>query len=143
MVKATINDKELDFPDDLLYSKAHQWAKIDGNIVSVGITSYAADQLGEITFVDVEGVEGAEVSQDVDGSGDPVDCTVESQKGVGDIFCPISGKVVEVNPDLMDEPEKVNENPYAAWLFKVEASNLDAEKGNLISAADYVASIQK
>lgn len=143
MVKATINDKELDFPDNLLYSKAHQWLKIEGNIVTIGITSFAADQLGEITFVDVEGIEGADVSQDVDGSGDPVDCTVESQKGVGDIFSPVSGKVVEVNPDLMDEPEKVNEDPYgAAWLFKVEASNLDAEKGNLISAADYVASVQ-
>ena len=143
MVKATINEKELDFPDDLLYSKAHQWAKIEGNIVTVGVTSFASDQLGEITFVDVEGAEGADVSQDVDGSGDPVDCTVESQKGVGDVFCPVSGKVVEVNPSLMDEPEKVNEDPYgAAWLFKVEASNLDAEKGNLISAADYVASIK-
>jgi len=143
MVKATINDKELDFPDNLLYSKAHQWLKIEGNIVTVGITSFAADQLGEITFVDVEGIDGADVSQDVDGSGDPVDCTVESQKGVGDIFSPVSGKVVEVNPDLMDEPEKVNEDPYgAAWLFKVEASNLDAEKGNLISAADYVASVK-
>ncbi len=143
MVKATINDKELDFPDNLLYSKAHQWLKIEGNIVTVGITAFAADQLGEITFVDVEGIDGADVSQDVDGSGDPVDCTVESQKGVGDIFSPVSGKVVEVNPDLMDEPEKVNEDPYgAAWLFKVEASNLDAEKGNLISAADYVASVK-
>jgi glycine cleavage system H protein len=143
MVKATIGDKELDFPDGLLYSKAHQWVKIDGNIVTVGITSFAADQLGEITFVDVEGVEGAEISQDVDGSGDPLDCTVESQKGVGDIFAPISGKITKVNPTLMDEPEKVNEDPYgAAWLFKVEASNLNAEKGKLLSAADYIASIQ-
>ena len=143
MVKATINDKELDFPDDIFYIKAHQWAKIDGKIITVGISSFAADQLGEITFVDVEGLEGATLSQDVDGAGDPIDCTVESQKAVGDIFSPLSGKVIEVNSDLMDEPEKINEDPYGAgWLFKIEASNLDAEKGNLSSATEYIGSIQ-
>ena len=143
MVKATVGDKELDFPEDILYIKAHQWAKIEGNIVTVGISAFAQDQLGEITFVDVEAIEGAEVSQDVDGAGDPVDCTVESQKGVGDIFAPVSGKVVEINGALFDAPETLNSDPYGAgWLFKVEASNLDAEKGNLLSAQDYIASIQ-
>jgi glycine cleavage system H protein len=134
MVKATIGDKELDFPEDILYIKAHQWAKIEGNIVTVGISAFAQDQLGEITFVDVE---------DVDGAGDPVDCTVESQKGVGDIFAPVSGKVVEINGALFDAPETLNSDPYGAgWLFKIEASNLDAEKGNLLSAQNYIASIQ-
>ena len=142
MVKKTVGDKELNFPDDLLYTKVHQWAKIDGNKVTVGITDFAQSQLGDITFADVEAMDGAEVKQDNDGSADPIDCTVESSKAVGDIFCPISGKVVEINGALFDAPEKLNSDPYGdGWLIKVEASNLGSEKGNLLSAADYAATL--
>lgn len=121
------------------YTKTHQWYN-DAN-GEVGITPYAAEQLGEISFVDVDALEGAELSQvTMDGnepSSDPIDATVESSKAVGDVYCPVSGKVTEVNSDLMDEPEKINEDALAAWLFKIDASKWDAEKGNLMDEASY------
>ncbi len=128
--------------ENYLCTKTHQWFSPSTN--RVGITEYAQDQLGEISFVDVEGIDGADLAQvSIDGdepTSDPIDCTVESSKAVGDIYSPLSGKVVEVHTDLMDEPEKLNEDPYGeGWLFKIEPSNLDAEKGNLLSMADYEA----
>lgn len=128
--------------DDYLVTKTHQW--FDPGTKKVGLTAYAAEQLGEISFVDVEGIDGADLSQVTmagdEPSSDPIDCTVESSKAVGDIYSPVSGKVTAVNSDLMDEPEKLNEDPYGAgWLFEIDPSNLDAEKGNLLSMADYEA----
>jgi len=121
------------------FTKTHQW--FDDGTKMVGITPYAAEQLGEISFVDLEGLEGAELEQvKMDGdepSSDPIDCTVESSKAVGDMYSPVSGSVVEVNSDLMDEPEKINEDAFAAWLFKIEPSNWDTEKGNLLDEAAY------
>lgn len=123
------------------YSKTHQWYNdADG---SVGLTAYAAEQLGEISFVDLEGLVDADVEQvKMDGdepASDPLDCTVESSKAVGDIYAPVSGKVTAINEDLMDEPEKINEDAMSAWLFKIDASNLDAEKANLMDEAAYKA----
>lgn len=121
------------------FTKTHQW--FDDGSKMVGITPYAAEQLGEISFVDVEGLEGAQLEQvKMDGddpSSDPIDCTVESSKAVGDIYSPVSGSVIEVNSDLMDEPEKINEDAFTAWLYKIEPSNWDAEKGNLLDEAAY------
>jgi len=121
------------------FTKTHQW--FDDETKEVGITPFAAEQLGEISFVDVEGLEGATLEQvQMDGdepSSDPIDCTVESSKAVGDIYSPVSGSVIEVNSDLMDEPEKINEDAFAAWLFKIEPSNFEGEKGNLIDEAAY------
>ena len=121
------------------YTKTHQWYNDENG--EVGLTPFAAEQLGEISFVDVDALEDAELSQvTMDGdepSSDPIDATVESSKAVGDVYCPVSGKVSAVNSDLMDEPEKINENALAAWLFKIDASNWDAEKGNLIDEAAY------
>ncbi|MFX1574008.1 MAG: glycine cleavage system protein H [Promethearchaeota archaeon] len=121
------------------FTKTHQW--FDDGTKEVGITPYAAEQLGEISFVDVEGLIDAELEQ-VKMSGDepasdPIDCTVESSKAVGDIYSPVSGKVIEINEDLMDEPEKINEDAFAAWLFKIEPSNWDAEKANLLDESAY------
>ena len=117
------------------YTKTHQW--FDDGTKEVGITPYAAEQLGEISFVDVEGLDGATLEQvKMDGdepASDPIDCTVESSKAVGDIYSPVSGTVTAVNVDLMDEPEKINEDALAAWLYKIDPSNWDAEKGNLSS----------
>ena len=125
------------------FTKTHQW--FDDATKMVGLTPYAAEQLGEISFVDVEGLEGVELEQvKMDGdepSSDPIDCTVESSKAVGDIYSPVSGSVTEINSDLMDEPEKINEDAFAAWLFKIETSNWDAEKGNLLDEAAYKAFI--
>ncbi|NVM44618.1 MAG: glycine cleavage system protein H [Candidatus Lokiarchaeota archaeon] len=121
------------------YTKTHQWYN-DAN-GEVGLTPYAAEQLGEISFVDVDALEGTDLSQvTMDGdepSSDPIDATVESSKAVGDVYCPVSGTVKEVNSDLMDEPEKINEDALAAWLFKIDASKWDAEKGNLMDEASY------
>ena len=116
------------------YSKQHQW--YDDATGKVGLTAYAAEQLGEISFVDVEGIDGATLSQG-SADSDPIDCTVESSKAVGDVYSPVSGTVTAVNSDLMDEPEKINEDAFAAWLFKIEPSNWDAEKGNLLDEAAY------
>ena len=121
------------------YTKTHQWYN-DAN-GEVGLSPYAAEQLGEISFVDVDALEGAELSQvTMDGnepSSDPIDATVESSKAVGDVYCPVTGTVKEVNSDLMDEPEKINEDALTAWLFKIDASKWDAEKGNLMDEASY------
>ncbi|MCK4687480.1 MAG: glycine cleavage system protein H, partial [Candidatus Lokiarchaeota archaeon] len=124
-----------DVKEGFFYTKTHQW--FDPGSKKVGLTAYAAEQLGEISFVDVEGLEGAELTQ-VEMSGDeptsdPIDATVESSKAVGDIYSPVSGKVTNINNDLMDEPEKMNEDPYGAgWLYEIEPSNWDGEKGNLL-----------
>ena len=121
------------------YTKTHQW--YNDATGEVGITAFAAEQLGEISFVDVEALEGATIEQvQMDGdepTSDPLDCTVESSKAVGDVYSPVSGNVTAVNSDLMDEPEKINEDPYSAWLFKVKASNFNAEKGNLLDESAY------
>ncbi len=121
------------------YTKTHQWYN-DAN-GEVGLTPFAAEQLGEISFVDVDALEGAELTQlTMDGdepTSDPIDATVESSKAVGDVYSPVSGTVKEVNGDLMDEPEKINEDGFSAWLYKIDASNWDAEKGNLLDEAAY------
>jgi glycine cleavage system H protein len=125
------------------FTKTHQW--FDDGTKEVGITPYAAEQLGEISFVDVEGLEDAELEQvemdDDEPTSDPIDCTVESSKAVGDVYSPVSGTVTAVNSDLMDEPEKINEDAFGAWLFKIDPSNWDAEKGNLLDEAAYEAFI--
>lgn len=128
-MKATIGDKEINFPDDLQYSDKHQWVDGEGKI---GITDYAQAQLGEIIMVDLDadGMVGQEV-----GAGDLFeDIAVEAQKAVADVYCPVAGKIVEANEDLEDEPEMINEDPYGAWLFKLEVSSKDG----LMDAAAYV-----
>ena len=120
----------------IYFSRSHQW--YDSESGAVGLTPYAAEQLGEISFVDVDGIDGATLTQGTEDS-DPIDCTVESSKAVGDVYSPVSGTVAAVNSDLMDEPEKINEDPMGAWLFKIDASNFDAEKGNLMDEAAYKA----
>jgi glycine cleavage system H protein len=132
--------KMADVPDNLLYTKTHQWFNPENN--RVGITAFAAEQLGEISFVDVETLDGVEVEQlQMDGdepASDPIDATVESSKAVGDVYSPVSGTVSEVNGDLFDMPEAINEDPYGkGWLFVVDPSNLDGEKSNLLSPDEY------
>ena len=116
--------------EDVLYTKDHEWAKVEGNIVTVGITDFAQRELGDIVYVEIES-EGEDLAQeDVFG-------TVEAVKTVADLFMPISGKVVEVNAGLEDAPETLNTDPTGeGWLVKIEvadASQLDA----LMDAAAY------
>ncbi len=132
----------------ILYTKSHQWFNDEDG--SVGLTKYATEQLGDISFVDLENLNGASVSQvqfsGNDVSSSPIDCTVESSKAVADMYSPVSGSVKEINHEVMDAPEKINADPMAAWLFKVDASSLDDEKGNLLDEDaynDFVASLKK
>ena len=131
MVKATIGDKELDFPDDLQYSEHHQWVSGEGKI---GITDFAQNQLGEIITVDLDAdsMVGKEFS-----AGDLFeDIAVEAQKAVADIYCPVSGKILEANEVLEDECEKINESPYVdGWIFKLEVSS---KPDTLLSAEKYI-----
>lgn len=119
-------------PDDLLYTKDHEWARLDGKIATVGITRYAVEQLGDVTQVDLP-KEGETFKQhDVFG-------TVESVKAVSDLFVPFSGKIVKVNSPLNDSPEYVNEDPYdEGWLIQIELAN-PADAGKLMDAAAYEA----
>ncbi|MFP6594660.1 MAG: glycine cleavage system protein GcvH [Dehalococcoidia bacterium] len=118
-------------PDDRRYSDEHEWALVDGNIVTVGVTQFATDSLGDVVYVDLPEV-GAEVSQ-FDKFGE-----IESVKAVSDLFSPIGGTIVEVNSDLMTMSEKVNEDPYSVgWLIKVEASDAAPQLEKLMDAAAY------
>lgn len=114
---------ELNFPEDVKYTKDHEWAKQDGDIVTIGLSDYAQDQLGEIVFVELP-EEGDTFSQ-----GDEFG-SVESVKAVSEIYLPISGEIVEINPELEDAPELVNNDCYAGgWLVKVkpdDPSELDS-----------------
>ena len=118
------------YPDELLYHPEHDWARIEGDEATFGITWYAQDALGEVVFYDPPQV-GSSVSKDAAYS------EVESVKAVSDVIAPLSGEVTAVNDALEDEPEKVNEDPYGeGWLVKVRVSD-PSETESLLAAADY------
>lgn len=119
--------------DGLKYSESHEWVKVEGNIAVVGVSDFAQKEMGDITYVDMP-----EVDDEVN-AGEEFGA-LESVKASSELISPVSGKVVEVNGELEDAPEKVNEDAYAAWIIKVEmsdASELDA----LMDAAGYKAQI--
>jgi glycine cleavage system H protein len=117
-------------PADLLYSKEHEWIKVDGDTATVGITDYAQNSLGDIVYVELPKV-GASLAQ-FSSVG-----VVESVKAVSDLFTPIGGEVTEVNAELENDPALVNREPYAGgWMFKVKLSD-GAQTGALLSPADY------
>ncbi len=109
---------ELNLPDDLFYTKEHEWAKADGELVLVGISDYAQDQLGDIVFVEMP-----EVGDSFNG-GDEFG-TLESVKAVSELYIPISGEIVEVNEELEDTPELINQDPYGGWIIKVKPENME------------------
>ncbi|MFW9911444.1 MAG: glycine cleavage system protein GcvH [Candidatus Thorarchaeota archaeon] len=118
-------------PDELKYSKDHEWIKVEGDLAIVGITDYAQHSLHEITFVELPEV-GSSVEADSECG------LVESMKASSDVFSPLSGEIVEVNSNLEDAPELVNEEPYGkGWMFKIKPSNLDAEIDALMDAKAY------
>ena len=120
----------MEFPEDLKYSKEHEWVLVEGSVATVGITDYAQDQLGDIVFVELPAV-GDKVSKE-DAFG-----VVESVKAVSDIYAPVSGKVLEVNDDLPENPEMLNEDPYGdGWIIKIEMSDRE-ELDDLMTAAEY------
>lgn len=120
----------MNIPDDLHYTKDHEWVRLEGDTVTVGITDFAQGELGDIIFVEFPSV------GDAFNQGDPFG-TVEAVKTVADLFIPVSGEIIAVNTDLEETPEKVNNDPYGeGWMVKVRLTN-PGEGDELLNAAAY------
>ncbi len=121
-------------PEELKYTKDHEWVKIEGDVVTIGITDFAQSELGDIVYVDVDTLDETVEADEVFGS-------VEAVKTVSDLFMPVTGEVVEFNEELEDEPENVNTDPYGkGWMIKVKVSDV-SEIENLLDAQGYKAII--
>ena len=117
----------MSIPDDLQYTKSHEWVRIEDDTATIGITDHAQDELGDVVFIELPD-EGATFS-----AGDSFG-VIESVKAVSDLYAPVGGEVVEVNEALNDAPEKVNEDPYGnGWMIKLRTS----DEANLLSAKEY------
>ena len=120
----------MEFPEDLKYTREHEWVSLDGNVATIGITDHAQQQLGDVVFVELPAVGDRVEKSDAFG-------VVESTKAVSDVYAPVSGEVAEVNDDLPDNPELLNEDPYGdGWMVKItlgDRSDLD----DLMSADEY------
>jgi len=127
---------ELNFPDDLRYTKSHEWARLEGDTVRIGITDYAQDQLGDVVFVEMPEA-GQNFAQGAEFG------TVESVKAVSELYMPIGGEVVSLNPPLEDAPELVNDMPYSdGWMIEVKPED-PAQLDGLMTKDDYIKSLQK
>lgn len=127
---------ELNFLDDLHYAKSHEWARLEGDTFKIGITDYAQDQLGDIVFVEMPEA-GETFAQGAEFG------TVESVKAVSELYMPIGGEVVSVNPRLEDAPELVNNTPYSdGWMIEVKPED-PAQLDGLMAKDDYIKSLQK
>ena len=120
----------MNFPDNLRYTKDHEWIKLEGNIATIGITDFAQRELGDIVYVEIETVGKTLTAEAVFGS-------VEAVKTVSDLYLPVSGTINEVNPELANSPELVNTDPYnQGWMVKMTVSNV-ADVNALMDAAAY------
>ncbi len=120
---------ELNFPENVRYSKEHEWTKVEGGDVLVGISDYAQDQLGDIVYVELPEV------GDTFASGDEFG-TLESVKAVSELYIPVAGEIVAVNDALEDAPEMINQDPYVGWIIKVKPVD-DNEVETLMSSDEY------
>ncbi len=124
----------MNVPNELKYTKDHEWVSAKGDILTIGITDFAQGELGDIVYVEVDTLDETLEAEEVFG-------TVEAVKTVSDLFLPVGGEIIEFNDSLEDEPEKVNDDPYGAgWMIKLKCSNL-ADLEELMSADDYKALI--
>lgn len=120
----------MNFPENLKYTKDHEWVSIEGDVATVGITDHAQHELGDIVYVEIETKGKALSAEDIFG-------TVEAVKTVSDLFLPVSGTITEVNPLLEKEPEKVNTDPYGeGWMIKLKVDNPE-DVAKLMDAAAY------
>lgn len=128
--KTRKNSFNMNFPENLKYTKDHEWVRVEGNEAVIGITDFAQSELGDIVYVEIETV-GEELKQeDIFG-------TVEAVKTVSDLFMPLSGKVLEVNPHITSNPESINRDPYGnGWMVKIAIKDA-SEINSLLSATDY------
>lgn len=124
----------MNYPSELKYTKTHEWVRLEGDVVVVGITDFAQDALGDVVFVDLP-----QTGKAVE-AGSAV-AVVESVKTASDIYAPLSGEIIEVNSALSDKPELINQSPYAeGWLFKMKVNPADVN--GLLSAAEYQAAAE-
>jgi len=120
----------MNVPKDLKYTKDHEWVKVDGDIVTVGITDFAQSELGDIVYVEVD-------TLDEELEADAVFGTVEAVKTVSDLFLPLEGEIIECNESLEEEPEKVNDDPYGeGWMIKIKVADT-SDLETLLSADEY------
>ncbi|MGV8994990.1 MAG: glycine cleavage system protein GcvH [Flavobacterium sp.] len=120
----------MNLPEQLKYTKDHEWISLDGDVATIGITDFAQKELGDIVYVEVE-------TLDQDMEADEVFGTVEAVKTVSDLFLPLSGTIIEFNEELETTPEEVNADPYGkGWMIKVKVTDV-ADFDNLMSAEDY------
>ena len=120
----------MNFPDNLRYTKDHEWIKLDGNTATVGITEFAQSELGDIVYVDIDSVGKTLNAEEIFG-------TVEAVKTVSDLFLPLSGTISTVNPALSNQPELVNSDPYGdGWMIKITIDNV-ADYESLMTAEAY------
>lgn len=125
----------MNFPKELKYTEDHEWVKIDGDVATIGITEFAAGELGDIVYLEVETVGESLDAGEIFGS-------VEAVKTVSDLFMPVTGEVIELNEELEDQPELVNESPYeSGWLIKVKLSG--DMPSSLLSADEYTELVGK
>jgi glycine cleavage system H protein len=120
----------MDIPGNLLYTKDHEWIRIEGDTATVGITDFAQGELGDIVYVEVETIGETLNKETIFG-------TVEAVKTVSDLFMPVSGEVLELNPDLESQPDEVNKDPYGkGWMIKIKLTN-PSEVSSLLKAEEY------
>lgn len=126
----------MNFPNDVKYTKEHEWVRIEGDVAYVGITDYAQEQLGDIVFVDIQTVGETLAADEVFG-------TIEVVKTISDLFLPVAGEVLEQNEALEEQPEVVNKDPYGeGWLIKIKPA-ADADFDSLLDAEAYKALINE
>ncbi len=120
----------MELPEDLKYTKEHEWVRVDGDVCEIGVTDFAQSELGDIVFVELPEVGATLTADETFG-------VAESVKTVSDLYSPVSGEVTGINDELMDSPELVNKSPYDdGWMIQVEMSD-QSELGNLMSAGEY------
>ncbi|MBP5740282.1 MAG: glycine cleavage system protein GcvH [Bacteroidales bacterium] len=121
--------------EGLLYSESHEWVKVDGNVATIGVSDFAQAEMGNITYVDLPEVDDEFEAGEEFGA-------LESVKAASDLYCPVSGKVIEVNSEIDDAPELINQDAYANWIIKVELSD-PSELEALLDAEGYKKLIEK
>ena len=121
---------ELNLPEDVRYTKDHEWAKVTGDTIRIGISDYAQDQLGDIVFVEMPSV--GDTFEEGDEFG-----TLESVKAVSELYAPIGGEIVAINEDLEDSPELINQDPYSGWIIEIKPNDVQ-EFEQLLSQESYL-----
>ncbi len=120
----------MDFPENLRYTQNHEWVKLEGDTATVGVTSYAQGELGDVVFVDIPS-EGDDLDEE------EIFGTIEAVKTVADLFMPVAGEVIEINPALEGNPEKVNEDPYGdGWMIKIKVRDASSVE-SLLNHEEY------